>query len=67
MHVGSYAVVTAQGPIGEHSHVARAGQSGLSHADAMRLAEGLRDDGQIATVVHVVDGKSHEVDRYPAR
>jgi hypothetical protein len=67
MDVDTYAVVTAQGPVAEQNHVARPGRSGLSHADAMRLAEELRDGGQIATIVHVVDGKSHEVDRYPAR
>lgn len=39
----------------------------LSHVDAMRLAEALRKVGKVLRVMHVVNGRSHEVDRYPAR
>jgi hypothetical protein len=39
----------------------------LSHPDAMRLAEALRRPGKSFRVMHVVDGRSYEVDRYPAR
>jgi len=39
----------------------------LSHPDAMKLAEALRRSGKILRVMHVVGGRSHEVDRYPAR
>jgi hypothetical protein len=39
----------------------------LSHVDAMKLAETLRQRGKILRVMHVVDGRQYEVDRYPAR
>jgi hypothetical protein len=55
----AYAVVT--------SAAATPVESGLSHVGAMRLAERLRSDGSVATVVHVVGGTSYEVDRYPVR
>ena len=57
----AYAVVTALGAIEKTE------RSGLSHVAAMRLAEELRRDGKVAIVMHVVGGKSYEVDRYPAR
>jgi hypothetical protein len=57
----AYAVVTADGVM------PRPGAAGLSHAQAMRLAEELRRKGHVATVLHVVGKKSYEVDRYPAR
>jgi hypothetical protein len=57
----AYAVFTAQGAI-ETSE-----RSGLSHAEAMTLAEQLMRDGKTATVKHVIGGSSYEVDRYPAR
>jgi hypothetical protein len=41
--------------------------SGLSHAEAMRCAEGLRQSGATIAVMHVVGGKSYEVDCYPVR
>jgi hypothetical protein len=55
---GSYAVVS------EDDTVERAE---ISHVDAMRLAEALRMSGKVVRVMHVVNGRSHEVDRYPAR
>jgi len=59
----AYAVFTAQGAI------EKSVRSGLSHAEAMTLAEQLLRDGKTkaATVKHVIGGKSYEVDRYPAR
>lgn len=66
MDKGTYAVVTAEGTL-TRGQRAQAERGGLSHADAMILAEGLRDRGLIATIVHVVGGRWHEVDRYPAR
>jgi hypothetical protein len=53
----SYAVVNEQDAIvrGE-----------LSHVDAMKLAETLRRHGKTLRVMHVVNGKRYEVDRYPA-
>jgi hypothetical protein len=57
----AYAVVTARWP------KATLERSGLSHAEAMRLAEGLRQEGGMASVLHVIGDKSYEVDRYPAR
>jgi hypothetical protein len=57
----AYAVVTTDGA------VQRPERRGLSHADAMLVAERLRSDGHVAIVMHVLGGKSYEVDRYPAR
>ena len=57
----AYAVFTARGAI-EKSE-----RSGLSHAEAMTLAEQLMRDGKTATVRHVIGDTSYEVDRYPAR
>ena len=57
----AYAVVTA------HGAVPGPGRGGLSHAQAMVLAEELRREGHVATVLHVVGNKSYEVDHYPAR
>ena len=59
----SYSVVTTRGE-GEAQTLQR---SGMSHVDAMILAEELRRDGAVVVVMHVVDDKSYEVDRYPAR
>jgi hypothetical protein len=39
----------------------------LSHVEAMKLAEALRRRGKSLRVMHVVGGRHHEVDRYPAR
>jgi hypothetical protein len=64
---GTYAVVTALGPIVSGARATQPGRNGMSHAQAMRLAEELRQSGEVATVMHVVGGKSYEVDRYPAR
>ena len=57
----AYAIVTADGA------VERPERSGLSHAEAMSLADKLRRDGHVVVVMHVVGDKSYEVDRYPAR
>ena len=57
----AYAVFTGQGAI-EKSE-----RSGLSHVEAMTLAEQLWRDGNVATVKHVIGGTSYEVDHYPAR
>ena len=57
----AYAVVIAEGA------TTKLERRGLSHSEAMRLAETLRDGGQVAVVMHVIAGESHEVDRYPAR
>ena len=58
---GTYAVVTGDGPTSTPV------RGGLSHAEAMTLAEALRGEGRVARVMHVTGGNSHEVDRYPAR
>ena len=57
----AYAVVTADGA------TQRPERSGLSHAQAMSLADKLRRDGHVVIVMHVIGDKSYEVDRYPAR
>jgi hypothetical protein len=57
----AYAVVTSRGAL------PRPGEGGLSHAQAMMLAEELRRQGHVARVLHVVGEKSYEVDRCPAR
>jgi hypothetical protein len=57
----AYAVVTAS------ASKTRPERSGLSHADAMTLAEELWRDGEASSVVHVVGHRSYEVDRYPVR
>lgn len=58
---GTYAVVT------EDSPTATPVRGGLSHAEAMTLAEALRSEGRVVRVMHVTGGNSYEVDRYPAR
>jgi hypothetical protein len=65
--LGTYAVVTDRDALAGHGTTVQRPQSGLSHAHAMRLAEHLRGDGWIATVVHVIGDRSYEVDRYPVR
>jgi hypothetical protein len=55
----TYAVVTRHG--------APPDRSGLSHAEAMRLAEELRRGGDVVSVMHMTEDSSCEVDRYPAR
>jgi hypothetical protein len=40
---------------------------GLSHAQAMTVAERLHRAGGIAHVMHIVGATSYEVDRYPPR
>ena len=57
----AYAVV-----VGE-SATAAPERSGLSHAEAMMLAERLEREGKTARVMHVIGDKSYEVDRYPIR
>jgi hypothetical protein len=57
----AYAVVTA------HDAIRNPQRGGLSHAEAMTLAELLRRDGQAAIVMHVIGDRSYEVDRYPPR
>jgi hypothetical protein len=57
----AYAVLTADGVTGRPEWM------GLSHSEAMTLAEKLRRDGNVARVMHVVGDRSYEVDRYPAR
>ena len=57
----AYAVVCA------HGATERPERRGLSHADAMKLAEELQREGGVATVMHVVGDRSYEVDRYPVR
>lgn len=59
----AYAVFTA------HGAIEKSVRSGLSHAEAMTLAEQLLRDGKAkaATVKHVIGDTSYEVDRYPAR
>ena len=47
--------------------VTKSTRSGLSHVEAMVLAEQLRRQGAVVVVLHVIGEKSHEVDRYPAR
>jgi hypothetical protein len=58
---GAYAVVTEDGPM------ATPLRGGLSHAEAMTLAETLRGEGRVVRVMHVTGGNSYEVDRYPVR
>jgi hypothetical protein len=57
----AYSVVTA------HDATERLRRAGLSHPDAMKFAEGLWRDGEVAVVMHVIGDKSYEVDRYPIR
>ncbi len=57
----AYAVVTAD------RGLETLRRSGLSHVEAMMLAEALWQDGKVAGVMHVVGDRSYEVDRYPAR
>jgi hypothetical protein len=57
----AYAVVTAGDAMDKPE------RSGLSHAQAMILAEELRQHAKVVFVMHVIGGKSYEVDRYPAR
>ena len=42
-------------------------RSGLSHTAAMRIADELRRNGRVATVVHQVGDRSYEVDCFPVR
>jgi hypothetical protein len=58
----AYAVVTTTHGTSESSQ-----GRGMSHAEAMILAEGIQRAGKVATVMHIVGGKSYEVDRYPPR
>lgn len=58
---GTYTVVTERGA------TATPVRSGLSHAEAMTLAEKLRGEGQIVGVMHMSGDTSSEVDHYPAR
>jgi hypothetical protein len=58
---GEYSVVR------EQDTIEKTAGSGLSHAQAMLLAESLRGPGLVVTVMHVIGRKSYEVDRYPAR
>ena len=58
----AYAVVTTTHGTSESSQ-----RRGMSHAEAMILAERLQRAGKVATVMHIVGGKSYEVDRYPPR
>lgn len=57
----TYSVVTERGDVETLE------RSGMSHVEAMILAEELRRDGVVAIVMHVVRGKIYEVDRYPVR
>jgi hypothetical protein len=57
----AYAVVTEAGETMTRQ------RSGMSHSEAMTLAEHLRRRGEVAIVMHVIGAKSYEVDRYPAR
>jgi hypothetical protein len=57
----AYAVITSCGGVDKEQ------RRGLSHVEAMMLAERLRRDGEVAIVMHVVGDRSYEVDRYPAR
>jgi hypothetical protein len=57
----AYAVVAAPGS------KPRPDRTGLSHADAMTIAEKLWRDGEASSVVHVIGRKSYEVDQYPVR
>jgi hypothetical protein len=61
----AYAVVTARG--GRGLERPERSRSGLSHVEAMTLAEELQREGEVVTVMHVIGSKSYEVDRYPAR
>jgi hypothetical protein len=45
----------------------RTERSGLSHAAAMTLAEGLQREGKIVRVMHVIGANRYETDRYPPR
>lgn len=56
----AYAVVTVSGI----TEIAEG--NGLSHAQAMTLAEELRRDGKSTTVRHIIGDKSYQVDWYPA-
>jgi hypothetical protein len=47
--------------------ITNSARSGLSHVEAMVLAERLRRQGAVVVVLHVIGEKSYEVDRYPAR
>jgi hypothetical protein len=42
-------------------------QRGLSHSEAMAVAERMQRMGKTARVMHLVGAKSYEVDRYPPR
>jgi hypothetical protein len=57
----TYSVVTT------HGGIETLRRSGMSHVEAMILAEELRRDGAVAVVMHVVGDKSYEVDCYPVR
>jgi len=57
----AYAVVTWR------DATAKPERRGLSHAEAMMLAEEFRREGQVAGVMHVVGNRTYEVDRYPCR
>ena len=59
----SYSVVTTRG----ESETRTLQRSGMSHGDAMILAEELRRDCAEAIVMHTVGDKSYEVDCYPVR
>jgi hypothetical protein len=42
-------------------------KSGISHAEAMRLAEELQRQGKSVRIMHVLPTGRYEVDRYPLR
>jgi hypothetical protein len=50
-----------------HDAMALPKRGGLSHTQAMKLAEELRREGQVVSVMHVVGNRTYEVDRYPCR
>ncbi len=47
--------------------ITKSARSGLSHVEAMVLAERLRRLGAVTAILRVIGEKSYEVDRYPAR
>jgi hypothetical protein len=65
----AYSVAIEAGGAGTASagNITKSARSGLSHVEAMVLAEQLRRQGAVVVVLHVIGDKSYEVDRYPAR
>lgn len=57
----AYAVVTWR------DATAKAERTGMSHTQAMKLAEEFRREGKVASVMHVIGHRTYEVDRYPCR